>query len=164
MKDTYDAVGQLQLDKPRDWYSAEELNLLLKDPEPSEELWWNTTATREWEQLVSVPQIAQVLQLVTEEGHTFQIEGEEPIDKYAQGARLADGNFMLELAVIDGCAYNMRIAYGPNADQTTSHPDEDVEAYGPQSLTLAQTYEVLAGWVSGKGLPPGYGGSIHIYG
>lgn len=163
MKDTYDAVGRLQLDKPRDWYSAEELNLLLEDPEPSEELWWNTTATREWVKLVSVSQLAQVLQLVTEEGHTFQIEGEEPIDKYAQGLRLADGNFMLELAVVDGSAYNMRIAYGPNADRASSHPDEDVEANGPQSLTLAQTYEVLAGWVSGRGLPAGYGGSIHVY-
>ncbi len=157
-------VGHLDLDNLREWYSAEELNLLLQDPEPVEELFWNTTPTRSWEELESIPQIADILLLVTEPGHTFQLEGEEPITRYAQGARLEDGNFMLELAVLDGRAYNMRIAYGPNAEQTSSGPDDDVEAHGPQSLTLAQVYEVLARWATGQGLPAGYGGSIHVYG
>lgn len=164
MIDTSHAVGQLVLHHRREWYSAEELNLLPEDPEPDEEMFWTTSETPVWEELESIPQIAEVLQSLTEPGQTFTFQGEEPINKYAQGARLDDGNFMLELAVVDDRAYNMRIAYGPDADLMTSHPDDDVERYGPQSLTLAQTYEVLAGWVSGRRLPTGYGGSIHIYG
>ncbi|ALD63366.1 hypothetical protein AFL94_04840 [Arthrobacter sp. LS16] len=157
-------MGRLVLHHLREGYSAEELNLLPEDPEPDEEMFWTTSETPVWEELESIPQIAEVLQSLTEPGQTFTFQGEEPINKYAQGARLDDGNFMLELAVVDDGAYNMRIAYGPDADQMTSHPDDDVERYGPQSRTLAQTYEVLAGWVSGRRLPTGNGGSIHIYG
>lgn len=164
MIDTSAAVGRLDLQNLREWYSAEELNLLLEDPQPAEELYWKVTCREDWEELESIPQIADVLHLVAEPDETFTFEGEEPVDRYAQGVRLDDGNFMLELAVIDGRAYNMRIAYGPDADQTSSHPDADVERNGPQSLSLAQVYEVLAGWAAGRGLPAGYGGSIHIYG
>lgn len=164
MIDTSHAVGRLVLHHLREGYSAEELNLLPEDPEPDEEMFWTTSETPVWEELESIPQIAEVLQSLTEPAQTFTFQGEEPINKYAQRARLDDGNFMLELAVVDDGAYNMRIAYGPDADQMTSHPDDDVERYGPQSRTLAQTYEVLAGWVSGRRLPTGNGGSIHIYG
>lgn len=164
MIDISEAVGRLDLENQREWYSAEELNLLLEDAELEEKMYWKVTATDEWAELESTAQLAEILHLVTDYGHTFGVEGEEPISRYAQGARLDDGNFMLELAVVDGCAYNMRIAYGPDADKTSSAPDDDVEVLGPQSLSLAQVQEVLTYWVQGRGLPEGYGGSIHIYG
>lgn len=102
--------------------------------------------------------------MVTGCGDTFAFEGEAPVTRYAQGARLDDGNFLLELAVIDCRAYNMRIAYGPDTDQASSAPDDDVERFGSQSLSVAQIHEVLTAWLLGRGLPAGYGGSIHIYG
>jgi len=163
MNNLSEAVGKLNLGRLRDWYDAAELNLLLEAQAPDETMYWKVTATEEWEELASTAQIADILHLVSQEGDTFNFEGEEPINKYAQGLRLADGNFSLELAIVDSHAYNMRIAYGPNADSASSAPDDDVEPNGPQSLSLAQVHEVLTGWVLGRGLPDGYGGSIHIY-
>ena len=163
MNDVSQAAGKIDLQDLREWYDAAELNLLLEAQAPDETMYWKVTATEEWEELESTAQIADILHLVSQEGDTFNFEGEEPINKYAQGLRLADGNFMLELAIVDSHAYNMRIAYGPKADSASSSPDDDVEPYGPQSLTVAQVHEVLTGWVLGRGLPDGYGGSIHMY-
>ncbi|WP_159614684.1 hypothetical protein [Glutamicibacter sp. JC586] len=164
MINTIEVSGSLELDNLRDWYSAEELNLLLIDPELEEQMYWKVTGNYGWEELESTGQIPEILRMVTGYGDTFGFEGEEPASRYAQGARLDDGNFMLELAVVDGSAYNMRIAYGPDAENTSSAPDDDVARFGPQSLSLAQVHEVLTSWVLGRGLPDGYGGSIHIYG
>ncbi|RBM02654.1 hypothetical protein C1H84_04240 [Glutamicibacter soli] len=115
-------MGRLVLHHRREWYSAEELNLLPEDPEPDEEMFWTTSETPVWEELESIPQIAEVLQSLTEPGQTFTFQGEEPINKYAQGARLDDGNFMLELAVVDdgGLQHAHRIWSGCGPDDQPS--------------------------------------------
>lgn len=156
--------GQLILDDREKWYESYELNYLLQEEATPEEMYWRTTQTRAWQKLQTVTQVPEILHLVEGWGDTFSFQNEEPHTKYAQGAKLSDGNFTLELAVVSDKAYNMRIGRGPNADSLSSAPDDDVTFGGQQSLNIAQVSEVLGQWLLGKGLPAGYGGNIHIYG
>lgn len=158
-----ESTGHLILDDRENWYEAYELNYLLQGEETPEQIYWHTTQTRAWDKLQSVSQVPAILRLVEDWGDTFSFQNEEPITKYAQGAKLSDGNFTLELAVVSDKAYNMRIGYGSKADSLSSAPDDEVSAGGQQSLNTAQVSEVLGQWLLGKGLPAGYGGNVHIY-
>lgn len=159
-----DSGGQLLLEDRGKWLEAFELNCLLHEETTPEQIYWHTTQTHEWNKLQSVAQVPSILRLVEDWGDTFSIQNEEPATKYAQGAKLSDGKFTLELAVVSDKAYNIRIGYGPKADSLSSEPSEDVSPGGQQSLNTAQVSEVLGQWLLGKGLPAGYGGSLHIYG
>lgn len=164
MKEKTDFASLLIHEDREKWYEAHELNYLLLEQEIPEEMYWRTTHTGEWDKLRTVTQVPAILLLVQDWGETFSFENEEPITKYAQGTKLSDGNYTLELAVVRDKAYNMRIGIGPNTDFLSSEPDDEVPTGGQQSLSIAQVSEVLGQWLLGKGLPAGYGGSIRIYG
>lgn len=164
MNSENESYGQLLLGEEGKWYESHELNYLLQEETTPEQIYWHTTQTCVWNELQSVAQVPSILRLAEDWGDTFSFQDEEPATKYAQGAKLSDGKFTLELAVISDKAYNMRIGYGPEADSLSSEPDDDVSAGGQQSLNVAQVSEVLGHWLLGKGLPAGYGGSVHIYG
>ncbi|WP_431709590.1 hypothetical protein [Glutamicibacter uratoxydans] len=156
------AVAERLLATPRDWYSAQELNQLMLAEEPVDELYWLVHDCNDWEPLKTIAQIADVLALTAQHQSRYQIEDDEPVTKYAQGLWLEDGTFTVELAIITaGNAYNMRIGASAEPDRLSSAPDAPIP--DAQALTLAQAYEVLAGWASGRGLPEGYGGTIHTY-
>ena len=162
MRNLLHITRDLQLGQVRAWYETDELNLLLAAHEPVRELYWWAGNEPPWTQLESIEQLADVLALASGPGQMYQIEDDAPVTCYAQGQRLNDGNLSLELAIIaEGRSYNMRLGRGVRADRLSSAPDQDV--IGDQSLTTAEVYELLAGWASGHGLPPGYGGSIHVY-
>lgn len=163
MDKVMDSIGQLRSSRKFNWFNATELDALLEEEVAPEEIWWGTSRHDELHKLESVAQIPSILRMVREWGENYSFEN-DPMTKYAQGTKLVDGNYTLELAVVGHQACNIRIGYGADPDCLSSHPDADVEFEGPQSLSIAQVTEVLGQWLLGRGLPSGYGGSIHIYG
>ncbi|MBD1543921.1 hypothetical protein G9E11_17095 [Arthrobacter sp. IA7] len=142
---------------------------LMLDLQPDEALEWKAqvdTWDTGWHDVESASHLVALIQGVSHDGDSLVVQTRHldvtHFGRYAQAMSTGSG-YHVEVAVVGGgVTNNWRIGLGPLADEDGNEPHAGVAP--SQNLSLAGASEVMVSWLSGHGLPLGYGAALHVYG
>ncbi|MBB2997255.1 hypothetical protein E9229_003502 [Paeniglutamicibacter cryotolerans] len=160
-----DTLGNLALLEDGTWIDAVAWNSLLADPQPERPLIWYWSINgvgSDWEDLTGIGHLAQLVNDLPDDGDFLVLADKDPETRYAQTMQMENGTFTVEIGMcIPNGALNLRVGKGAAAANEPNKPGEAVTAL--QTLSRAETIQVLMSWASGSGLPLGYAGAIYSY-